>query len=268
MHQFKSNMCLLNSVLRNGSHLGILNQKMPMTVRLCGSHFGTSTACASFKGCASRLFTQIPILNIRTCTPHGIRCLHVINGAYTSKNTTACNNSFPALLNTINVTHVNIDNRSFATSVLLLCEKKLDLSQEKSSENTTNEDVSNQETSTNSENVEAQLTQRQKLKRAVKEYGPVVIIFHICIALMSLGFFYFLVSVGVDVVGILRKLGVSEQILESALAAGASTFVIAYAVHKMFAVPRIGITLTCAPIIVRKLRKIGIFKPPKPSIKK
>lgn len=41
---------------------------------------------------------------------------------------------------------------------------------------------------------EVQLTQRQKLKRAVKEYGSTVIVFHVTISLMSLGFFYLLVS--------------------------------------------------------------------------
>lgn len=39
-----------------------------------------------------------------------------------------------------------------------------------------------------------QLTQRQKLKRAVKEYGSTVVVFHVTISLMSLGFFYLLVS--------------------------------------------------------------------------
>lgn len=37
-------------------------------------------------------------------------------------------------------------------------------------------------------------TGRQKLKKAVKEYGATVVIFHVGISLMSLGFFYTLVS--------------------------------------------------------------------------
>ena len=41
---------------------------------------------------------------------------------------------------------------------------------------------------------QAQLTQRQKLQRAVKEYGSTVIVFHVTISLASLGFFYLLVS--------------------------------------------------------------------------
>ena len=39
-----------------------------------------------------------------------------------------------------------------------------------------------------------QLSQRQKLQRAVAEYGSTVIVFHVTISLASLGFFYLLVS--------------------------------------------------------------------------
>lgn len=63
-------------------------------------------------------------------------------------------------------------------------------------------------------------------------------------------------------VGLLSKAGVADSILQSGLAAGASTFVIAYAVHKVFAPVRIAITLTATPFIVRYLRRVGILKPP------
>ncbi len=43
-------------------------------------------------------------------------------------------------------------------------------------------------------NPEATLTQRQKLKRAAKEYGATVMVFHISVALTSLGCWYLLVS--------------------------------------------------------------------------
>lgn len=48
--------------------------------------------------------------------------------------------------------------------------------------------------------------------------------------------------------------------------AGAATFVVAYAVHKVFAPARIAITLGAAPFIVRHLRRIGFLKAPKHSI--
>lgn len=50
-------------------------------------------------------------------------------------------------------------------------------------------------------------------------------------------------------------------------AAGAATFVVAYAVHKVFAPARIAVTLTATPFIVRYLRKIGFLKPPKTKVK-
>jgi len=53
---------------------------------------------------------------------------------------------------------------------------------------------------------------------------------------------------------------VGEKLATSELGAGASTFVIAYAVHKCFAPVRISITLASAPFIVRALRARGWLK--------
>ena len=67
---------------------------------------------------------------------------------------------------------------------------------------------------------------------------------------------------GIDVVGILGKVGVGENILESKVATGASTFVIAYAIHKLFVPARMATTLAVTPLIVRYLRQIGFLKQP------
>lgn len=78
---------------------------------------------------------------------------------------------------------------------------------------------------------------------------------------------------GLDVVAVLRALGLGESALSGRLEAGgavASTFVIAYAVHKCFAPVRISITLGATPFIVRYLRRRGILKavaPPPPTPK-
>lgn len=107
-----------------------------------------------------------------------------------------------------------------------------------------------------------QLSRRDKLKRAIKEYGTTVIVFHVAISLVSLGGFYLLVSSGVNVQGLFDQVGLN---ISSNVATGASTFVMAYAVHKVFAPVRISITLASTPFIVRYLRRIGFLKPPKPS---
>ncbi|XP_071502359.1 uncharacterized protein [Diadema antillarum] len=112
---------------------------------------------------------------------------------------------------------------------------------------------------------EGQVSQRAKLKRAVRDYGSTVVVFHVCISLMSLGGFYLAVSSGVDVQSLLSALGFSKDVIESKIATGTSTFVMAYAVHKVFAPVRIGITLTCTPFIVRYLRGVGLLKRPIPS---
>uniref|UniRef100_A0A3B5M4U3 Family with sequence similarity 210 member B n=1 Tax=Xiphophorus couchianus TaxID=32473 RepID=A0A3B5M4U3_9TELE len=105
----------------------------------------------------------------------------------------------------------------------------------------------------------------QQLKKVFKEYGAVGVSFHIGISLMSLGMFYLLISSGIDMTTLLCKLGFSEELVQSKMAAGTSTFVLAYAVHKLFAPVRISITVVSVPLIVRYFRKTGLFKPPTPA---
>uniref|UniRef100_A0A8C1L002 Family with sequence similarity 210 member B n=1 Tax=Cyprinus carpio TaxID=7962 RepID=A0A8C1L002_CYPCA len=100
----------------------------------------------------------------------------------------------------------------------------------------------------------------QQLRKVFKEYGAVGVSFHIGISLISLGMFYLAVSSGLDMTALLCKLGFSESVVQSRMAAGTSTFVLAYAVHKLFAPLRISITLVCVPLIVRHLRKTGLFR--------
>ncbi|NXC99258.1 F210B protein, partial [Certhia familiaris] len=106
------------------------------------------------------------------------------------------------------------------------------------------------------------LNKSQQLKHVFKEYGAVGVSFHVGISLISLGIFYLAVSSGVDMSEVLLKLGFSEASLQSRMAAGTSTFLLAYAVHKLFAPVRITITVVSVPFIVRYCRKIGFFKPP------
>ncbi|XP_013860228.1 protein FAM210B, mitochondrial [Austrofundulus limnaeus] len=112
---------------------------------------------------------------------------------------------------------------------------------------------------------EGKLNKTQQLKKVFKEYGAVGVSFHIGISLVSLGMFYLLISSGIDLAAILCKLGFSEAVVQSTMVAGTSAFVLAYAVHKLFAPVRISITLVSVPIIVRFLRKTGLFKPPTPA---
>ncbi|KAJ8940049.1 hypothetical protein NQ314_010881 [Rhamnusium bicolor] len=106
----------------------------------------------------------------------------------------------------------------------------------------------------------AGITRGEKLKKAVKEYGSTVIVFHIGISLVSLGTCYLLVSSGLDVTNILEVIGLNEWITKSEITASAGTFAVAYAIHKVFAPVRITITVGSVPFIVKYLRKVGLLK--------
>ncbi|XP_037960340.1 uncharacterized protein LOC119689556 [Teleopsis dalmanni] len=105
------------------------------------------------------------------------------------------------------------------------------------------------------------LSKKDQMKKAFKEYGTTLIVFHVGISLLSLGSCYLLVSSGVDMVSFLEYLGFKSSTLNNNIAAGASTFVVSYAIHKVFAPIRISITLGSVPFIVRYLRSKGILKP-------
>ncbi|KAK4011495.1 hypothetical protein OUZ56_020613 [Daphnia magna] len=103
---------------------------------------------------------------------------------------------------------------------------------------------------------------KTKLKRAVKDYGATVIVFHVLISVTSLSICYAAVASGLDVPGMISRMGVSSEMLNTRLASGASTFLVAYAVHKLLVPIRISVTLGCVPFIVRYLRRIGFLKNP------
>ena len=127
-----------------------------------------------------------------------------------------------------------------------------------------------------------ELSKRVQLKNAVRDYGSTVIVFHVAISLASLGGFYTAVSryctlanknlsfdiihinivySGLDVVSYVSHIPyIGEQIAGSQFGSGASTFVVAYAVHKVFAPVRISVTLSATPFIVKYLRARGILK--------
>ncbi|CAN7940018.1 unnamed protein product [Ixodes hexagonus] len=105
------------------------------------------------------------------------------------------------------------------------------------------------------------VTRTDKWKHAIKEYGTTMVVFHVVLSLTSFGICYVVVSSGVDLSAIAVKLGFSIDAisLTPKMAAGGGTFVIAYAVHKIFTPVRMFITLSVAPMLVRWLRRNGIL---------
>lgn len=110
---------------------------------------------------------------------------------------------------------------------------------------------------------EGKLKQTGQLAKVFAEYGTTAVVFHTTISLTSLGISYMAVSSGIDVVGLMQKLNlITEASTQATVAGGATTFVIAYACHKVFMPLRIFATVTCTPLIVKKLRQIGLLKIP------
>ncbi|CAG9784490.1 unnamed protein product [Diatraea saccharalis] len=114
--------------------------------------------------------------------------------------------------------------------------------------------------STFSKDANIPMSSKEKLKKAIKDYGSTVIVFHVTISLMSLGGCYLLISSGIDLVEILKHFNIGEGTLTKVASSNAGTFVIAYAVHKCFAPVRMAITLASTPFIVRYLRNMGYIK--------
>ncbi|XP_060800980.1 protein FAM210B, mitochondrial isoform X2 [Amyelois transitella] len=111
-----------------------------------------------------------------------------------------------------------------------------------------------------SSKVDPPMSAKEKLKKAVKEYGSTVIVFHVSISILSLGGCYLLISSGVDIVALLKYFNIGEGTVSKVVSSNAGTFVAAYAVHKLLAPVRIAITLTATPFIVRYLRNVGFLK--------
>ena len=75
-----------------------------------------------------------------------------------------------------------------------------------------------------------------------------------CIIYFNYKFHYFS---GVDLSALLDKVGLGS---DNSVIKGGSVWVVAYAIHKVFAPVRISITLGSCPFIVRYLRAKGILK--------
>nr|XP_002129529.1 protein FAM210B, mitochondrial isoform X1 [Ciona intestinalis] len=99
-------------------------------------------------------------------------------------------------------------------------------------------------------------TKPEQLKLLIAQYGGFAGVVHIVLSLTSLGFFYLLVSSGIDVVAIFGKMGIE---LSSTLG-GASNLLIAYTLHKVIMPLRISLTVVTVPMLVRYFRRIGYFK--------
>jgi hypothetical protein len=96
------------------------------------------------------------------------------------------------------------------------------------------------------------LSVREKFKQAMKQYGKPLVAVYICLSVCSLGMFYTLISCGVDVTNWMDRLGLpATYTMNTNIAKGASTFALAYVVHKIFMPLRMLLTISSIPLIKR-----------------
>uniref|UniRef100_A0A8B9THK1 DUF1279 domain-containing protein n=1 Tax=Anas platyrhynchos TaxID=8839 RepID=A0A8B9THK1_ANAPL len=109
------------------------------------------------------------------------------------------------------------------------------------------------------------LNKSQQLKKVFKECGAVGVSFHVGISLVFLGIFYLAVSPSPTSDLTLTSPPLSHKSLQSKRAAGTGTFLLAYAIRKLFAPVQISITIVSVPFIVRYCWKIVFLKSPIPN---
>jgi hypothetical protein len=95
---------------------------------------------------------------------------------------------------------------------------------------------------------------KEKLKFLLKKYGWFLILTHFSIYFTVLGGMYLAVAQGIDMVGLLRKIGVDKWIDISKLDSAASKLVLAFLLTKLTGPIRIPITITLTPLVARTFR--------------
>ncbi|KAL2741642.1 Transmembrane protein [Vespula maculifrons] len=108
-------------------------------------------------------------------------------------------------------------------------------------------------------------TRKERFKMIVRDYGKVVIVFHVAISLISLGFLYTAVVSEIDLVPYIEKIYNIDNEKVMKVLNDSSGFLLAYTVHKMLAPIRLSITCGVTPWLVSYLRKKGILKGPMPK---
>ena len=88
-------------------------------------------------------------------------------------------------------------------------------------------------------------------KKLLKRYGSAYLLTSISLSLVSITVFYFLVAGGVDVAGLLEKVGITVNATSEQF----GTFALAYAAHKGSSPIRFGPTVALTPLVAKWLGK-------------
>ncbi|XP_068621156.1 uncharacterized protein C18orf19 homolog A [Battus philenor] len=101
----------------------------------------------------------------------------------------------------------------------------------------------------------------QKFKEMYRDYWYVVLPVHITTSAIWFGSFYYAVSSGVDVIGLLENFNVSENLLSPLRDSSAGYFAIAFALYKLATPLRYAVTVGGTTYAIKKLQTLGWIRP-------
>jgi len=116
-----------------------------------------------------------------------------------------------------------------------------------------------------------------RFKIAAKHYGPMFVVVHIAVSLISLGICYCIVIFGVDITKIIPHFFSPKLDTDTFMrippkwaeyAAEGSYFLIAYGIHKLLMPVRLTISLGATGLLVKFLRAKGIMKGAPPPLRR
>ena len=98
-------------------------------------------------------------------------------------------------------------------------------------------------------------SKKERFKIIVKQYGIIVVIFHVALSLVSLGACYVAVIRGIDLKPIIHFIFNVEDEQINGIIGNTSTFLVAYGFHKLMAPIRFPITAGVVPLLVKYLTR-------------
>ncbi|CAH1644774.1 unnamed protein product [Spodoptera littoralis] len=101
----------------------------------------------------------------------------------------------------------------------------------------------------------------QKFKVMYRDYWYVLIPVHVATSIIWFGSFYYVVRSGVDVLALLKTLGVSETIIVPLRDSAAGYFALALALYKLATPLRYTVTVGGTTVAIKKLKELGFIKP-------
>jgi len=107
-----------------------------------------------------------------------------------------------------------------------------------------------------------------RFKQMYKDYYYVLVPVHIVTSLGWYGGFYQASKSGVDIGKYMKKIGLSDHLVEKVTESGMGHFAVAYALYKIATPARYAVTLGGTTWSINRLQRLGYIKPAKEIISK